>query len=180
MEEVVRQDIMEVLGKSIPALRAGDGFKVKELSNNVVHNASVFQDEDSIAIAVLLYALSKIMERGKLDVEGVAKLLERAKTALEKFKFGDYKLAIQLALREVAKADSRLKIFVGTVIEQAQIKKGCKICMHGISVARTAQLLGLSRWDLMQYLGQTSFHEEMPESISTGQRLDVARRAFSG
>ena len=128
MEEVVRQDILEVLEQGGEALKVGDAFRVKELSNNVIHNASIFQDEASLGIAVLMYALSKTMERGRLDIGEVERLLSKAKSALETFNFDEHRLAVKLALKKISEADSRLKIFVSNVIDQAQLKKGCKIC----------------------------------------------------
>ncbi len=178
MEEVVRQDILDVLRQGIEALRRGDAFRVKELSNNVIHNASIFQDDDSLGIAVLMYALSKTMEKGRLDVDEVEKLLSKAKSALDAFSFDEHRLAVKLALKKISEADSRLKIFVSNVIDRAQLKKGCKICMHGVSVARTANILGISRWELMQYLGRTTFHDEVAETVSVQDRLAFARKVF--
>lgn len=180
MEEVVRQDIFEVLRQGTSALNNGDSFRLKELSNQVIHNASIFQDEDSISIAVLMYALSKVVERGALDIENVTPLLERAKSSLESLNMDQYRLAIKLAVRKVSEADSRLKLFVNNVIEQAQLKKGGKIVMHGVSVARTANILGISRWELMQYLGRTTFSEadRMDETVSLNDRIALARKVF--
>lgn len=178
MEEVVRQDILEVLKGGIEALREGDAFRVKELSNNVIHNASIFQDEDSLGIAVLMYALSKTMEKGRLDLTEVGKLLSKAKAALDSLNFDEHRLAVKLGLKKISEADARLKIFVSSVIDQAQLKKGCKICMHGVSVARTANILGISRWELMQYLGRTTFHDEVIETVNVQDRLALARKVF--
>jgi len=179
MEEAVRQDILEVLKQGIEALQRDDSFRLKELSNHVIHNASIFQDEDSIGIAVLMYALSKVMERGALDVSSVTQLLERAKSSLESLNPDEYRLAIKFALRKVSEADSRLKMFVNNVIEQAELKKGAKISMHGVSVGRTANMLGISKWELMQYLGHTTFSDELPDSVSLMDRIAFARRVFS-
>ncbi|MBI2580245.1 hypothetical protein HYV85_00365, partial [Candidatus Woesearchaeota archaeon] len=132
-----------------------------------------------LGIAVLMYALSKTMEKGRLDVDEVEKLLSKAKSALEAFNSDEHRLAVKLALKKISEADSRLKIFVSNVIEQAQLKKGCRICMHGVSVARTANILGISRWELMQYLGRTTFHDEVAETVSVQDRLAFARRLFS-
>ncbi len=178
MEEVVRQDIIEVLKQGVEAIKQGDSFRVKELSNNVIHNASIFQDEDSISVAVLMYALSKVMERGKLDASEIASLLERAKSSLEAHNPEGCRMAVRLAIRKVAEADSRLRIFVNSVIDQAQLKKGCKICQHGVSVARTANIIGISKWDLMQSLGKTMFHEESPETVRAIDRLSLTRKVF--
>jgi hypothetical protein len=178
MEEVVRQDILEVVSQGILALKSDDSFRLKELSNHVIHNASIFQDEDSIGIAVLMYALSKVIERGGLDTRQILELLEKAKASLERQSPEEYRMAIKLAVRKVSEADSRLKLFVNNVIEQAQLKKGAKISMHGVSVARTANILGISRWELMQYLGHTTFSEDTSDQNGMMRRIALARRLF--
>ncbi len=178
MEEIVRQDILEVLKGGIEALGAGDAFRVKELSNHVIHNASIFQDEDSLDIAVLMYALSKTMERGRLDLTEVGKLLSKAKSALDSLNFDEHRLAVKLALKKISEADARLKMFVNNVIEQAELKKGSRIAMHGVSVSRAANILGISRWELMQYLGRTTFHDEAIETVDIRDRLALAMKVF--
>ena len=66
MESAVRNDALRIISRVIEILEAKeekDPMELKELSNNTIHNASVFQDECSVSIAVLIYALSKIIER---------------------------------------------------------------------------------------------------------------------
>src|SRR3989338_2027412 len=178
MEEIVRRDIMETLEQAVFSLKEADAFRVKELSNTVIHNASIFQDEDSLSVAVLLYALSKTMERGRIDLAGISQIIARAKSALQTFNIDEFRLANKMALRKISETDSRLKLFVNSVIEQAQLRKGSRICMHGVSVARTASILGISRWELMQYLGRTGFHEDMPETVNSASRLALAMKVF--
>jgi hypothetical protein len=178
MEEVVRKDILEVLDKGLLALENQDSFRLKELSNQVIHNASIFQDEDSVGIAVLMYALSKIIERGTVDLNNIMQLLKKAKSSIQSYNTEDYRLAIKMAVKKVTEADSRIRMFVNNVIEQAELKKGGKIAMHGVSVARAANMLGISRWELMQYLGHTTFSDEMPEAVTLADRLSTARQVF--
>src|SRR3989338_10004990 len=66
MIDQIKRDILFVLNELLDILKARedkDVYQIKELSNHIIHNASVFQDEYSVSIAVLVYALSKIMER---------------------------------------------------------------------------------------------------------------------
>ena len=64
MEGAVRNDALHIISKVIEILetkKQKHTMELKELSNNTIHNASVFQDECSVSIAVLIYALSKII-----------------------------------------------------------------------------------------------------------------------
>ena len=66
MKEEIRKDLLKVLEKVVPALRSEDSRELKWLSNNTIHNAGIFQDRDSVSLAVILYSLSKIFERPRL------------------------------------------------------------------------------------------------------------------
>jgi hypothetical protein len=61
MEEVA--NVLEILEQAKKAIQKEDVIQIKDLSNQTVHTASIYQDPDNIAIAVVLYALSKILER---------------------------------------------------------------------------------------------------------------------
>ncbi len=72
MDEVVKKDILQVLSDVVDILKVEeekDVADLRELSNHVIHDASIFQDEDSVSVAILIYSLSKVIERreGKLN-----------------------------------------------------------------------------------------------------------------
>ena len=75
--------------------------------------------------------------------------------------------------------DERLKMYIHEVIVQARIRKGSKLCAHGISAARASQILGISRWELMNYVGQTTLSERFTENVSVSGRMKTARGLFS-
>ena len=54
---------IQVLEDTKRGLLEGDSLKLKELSNETLHSACGIQDSASLTIAVLVYALSKIIER---------------------------------------------------------------------------------------------------------------------
>ena len=61
----------------------------------------------------------------------------------------------------------------------AQIKKGSRLYEHGLSMAKSAEILGIGQWELMSYVGKTRIIDE--EAVTTGvkKRLDVARKIFN-
>ena len=80
MHDQVKKDILAVLNELLEILKVKedqDILQIKELSNHVIHNASVFQDEDSISVAVLIYSLSKIIERkhGNIAYDGLLNMV---------------------------------------------------------------------------------------------------------
>ena len=89
----------------------------------------------------------------------------------------EYRDIMKDIMNLISEVDSKIKMYIEEVISQAKIKKGSKIYEHGISAARAAEILGISQWELMGYIGNTV----SSENISTGRakkRLLFARELF--
>ena len=180
MKEEVKKDILAVLKEAIQLIKEERYDEIKELSNHTIHNASIFQDQDSVSVAVIIYSMSKMIERsGKEPGEIAGKLaglISDAAALLEKGRIDEYEAAIKGVFDRISKEDERLGIFIQEIVEQAEIKKGSKLYDHGISIARSAEVLGISQWDLMSYVGKTTMTEAAPVDVK--KRLDFARELF--
>jgi len=184
MQGQIKRDIIAVLSELSEILKVkeeADTAKIKELSNHVIHNASVFQDEDSISIAILIYSLSKIMERNDnhFDYNRIIGMIDSSISNLKSGNDDGFRKSIRNIFNFIRAIDKRLKLYIYEVINQAQIKKGCKLCEHGISVARASEILGISQWELMHYLGKTTLMDQLSEPVNVAKRLKIARGLFS-
>jgi len=178
MKEKIKNDILLILNKSIDHINANDGIALKELSNHTVHNASVFQDKDSILVAVIIYAISKILYRkGNLSKKINVKII-KAKNYLDIDDYPNYRAEIKNILKQIAQIDSKLKLYIDEVIKHAEIKKGSTLYSHGISMAQAAEVLGISQWELMEYVGKTRISDIPDERIDVLKRLNNARGFF--
>ncbi len=183
MHEQIKKDILSVLEELLQILKSredSDTAQIKELSNHTIHNASVFQDEDSVSIAILIYSLSKVIERRAKDID-YNKILAMINSCAEGLRRNDdrmYAQSVRGFFSFIRAMDERLRLYIQEVINQAQIKKGCKLCQHGISVARASEVLGISQWELMGYLGQTMFTDQVSDPINVQKRLKTARGLF--
>jgi len=184
MHDIIKKDIIAVLNDLTELLKVkeeSDIVQIKMLSNHVIHNASVFQDEDSISIAILIYSLSKIIERKQkdLDYEKVLSMLNSCISSLKNNQDEEFRKSIKNIFNFIRTIDEKLKLYIHEVINQAQIKKGCKLCEHGISVARASEVLGISQWELMHYLGKTTLIDQFSEPVNVLKRLKIARGFFA-
>ncbi|MCP3684880.1 MAG: hypothetical protein GY861_19635 [bacterium] len=178
MNDVVHADILNVLRECRKILKNGDALRLRELSNHTIHNASIFQDEDSLSIAVVVYSISKILERNGIDKEKIASMFLKASFFLEKNDEKGYRKVTKDILKFISRKDSKLRIYIEEVVRQAEIKKGTGLFAHGISVAQASFLLGISQWELMNYIGKTRITDEFPEGMNVQKRLDFARGIF--
>ncbi len=183
----VKKDILSILKESLKVIKKEDVKELKDLSNHTLHNASIFQDPYSISIAVLIYGLSKIFERSKykdyedwdLFYNTCISDLQMAKLALTNDKYKEYESYISNLLKVMKKLDSKLGSYIEEVFNKAKINKGSRLYEHGLSIGRTAEILGISEWDLMEYIGKTGIADiKLSLSKNIKERLRLARSLF--
>jgi len=179
MEENIKKDIISLLELTEQALNKKDEMALKELSNHTIHNASIFQDKNSITIAVVVYALFKVMNRMSLVEPRIVTLINKAKQALQKSKTQQYEKLIKKLLNEISSIDKKMNLYIQKIINEAEIKKGSKLYEHGISLAQTANLIGVSQWEMMKYIGNTNIADKFDEDINVMTRINHTRRLFN-
>jgi hypothetical protein len=187
MEDVVKKDIISIITDAIRALKNKDVEVLTELSNHTIHDASIYQDEDSITIAVVVYAISKIVARNETNPVknfnsfsfSTSDNLRNASSYLENDKTDAYRSSIKKIIKEISKIDSEVNVYITKVFEEANVKKGSKLYEHGISLEQVSELLGVSQWELMKYVGRTKIMDISKQVGDVKQRLDFARKLFA-
>ena len=173
------ENIIRILEETKVALKEKDTLKLKQLSDQTNNTASRTQDADNIAIAVIVYSLGKILERGYAEnlsvvIKEIDNVIRSAK------KEGDLLNRNLKQLRaEIEKISPGMKKYIGDVFRKASINKASKIYGHGVSMENTAKLLGISVWELANYAGQTEI-SNAPESRTLGvkERIKLVEGIF--
>ncbi len=186
MQKIVKEDILSALGEAHTAFARFDIAKLNRVSNFTIHNAGIFQDTDSITFAVLIYALAKVCERErerdyanwKEFTEKVMYLMKDARRSLGSGKYPLYKKDVKKLFKVIGSLDKKLTQYATEVAEQARIKKGGKVYEHGISAGRVAELMGISEWELMNYIGEVGVAEKLGQTIPIEERLKTTKRIF--
>ncbi len=183
-----KENVMRILQEAKDAIKNNDSFKLKELSDQTIHTASISQDPDNIALAVAIYSLSKIVERRKYQeflgwnvfYKSIISAFDDSLNAIKKK--DDKKLRESLALTEktISKLSGALKIYIQDVFRKAQINKASKIYEHGISMEKTAHLLGVSLYELASYAGQKpeTYEVSLTKTMDIKSRIKLAEDMF--
>jgi len=186
MEE--RSHILNILIKVREALVKKDYVKIKSLSNHVIHHASIHQDPDVISIAVIIYSLSKLIERESYKTEknwskfynDFCKNIDDMITALKNKDQDRFHDEIIQNRKLIQGLSGRLKIFINDVFRGAKINKASRIYEHGISMEKTAKILGVSLWELAEYSGKTRIGDvNLGVTMPIIDRIKLAEEIFS-
>lgn len=187
MRKDVRVDILNLIKEGLKAIREKNILALKRLSNNTIHNASIYQDNHSTVIAVVIYSIYKIFDRSgyrnfktwNFFYKNVTSNLRKAYISLKKNDEKNYDRYIKDIFNVVDKLDKKFKSYVKDIITQARIHKASRLHEHGVSAGRTAELLGVSEWEIMDYIGKTGISEvKFNLSVDVRKRLKFARSLF--
>lgn len=187
MEEEVQHTI-QVLEATKQALIENDSLKLKELSNQTIHSASIAQDTGSITIAVLVYALSKLLERREkmkiknwdLIVRKFNSFISLSITSLMEKNVEKYVKYLEMARNSISIVSPGIKNYLQDILRRASINKASKIYEHGISIEQTAKLLGITQWELLEYSGQSNTVDiNYNKTINVKKRIDMAMEFIS-
>ncbi len=186
MKEV--EHVISVLQRSIKAARNEDTVLLKELSNETIHTASIDQDEDNVTVAVLVYALSKIIERGysfpqkeyRKFIEYYIHVLDDSVRCLKSGNCKEFSNHIQDIIKKGDSFSMSFKNSIRDVFRKAMINKASRIYEHGISMEKTAKMLDISLWELAEYSGQRNLSDQDPaKSVDVRARIKKAMEIFS-
>lgn len=183
MEKEIKKDIISVLTQAIFLIKKQDYVELKELSNHIIHSASIFQDKYSLHTAVFVYALSKILERAEQKGQEIPPAItENIQKLIDCVISDDEQCCDNMSkniFSEISKIDDKFPWHIQRVIEKANVVKGGNLYRHGLSIGRAANILGVTQWELMSYVGKTRIIDKEKEVTDFKDRLDFARRLFN-
>lgn len=180
--------VAEVLEETRTALSMRNALALKQLSDHVMHGACSYQDSGTITMTVLIYTLSKLIERGdnariknwqKLEQKLILYLglAAQALRAQKNSKFEEY---MEQARNTLTSYSINLKPYIQDVMKKSAINKGLKMYEHGLSQEKTARLLGITQWELSEYIGQKTFTDKKQiQSMDIKKRAKMAMEFFS-
>jgi hypothetical protein len=185
MEE--KEHILKILKGVKIALIEENSLEIRELSNRITHTASIHQEADILSLAVIIYALSKIVSRkdyqeeknwGKF-FEGFLKNIDDMIQALKKDDLKRFHNEVQANRQLIQKLSGNLRDYIKEVFRNAKINKASRLYEHGISREKTAKILGISLWELSEYSGRTGIHNvNLAVTMSIKQRIKLAEEIF--
>lgn len=172
-----KENISRILKETKVAMKKGDTLKIKQLSDQTNNTASHTQDADNIAVAVIVYSIGKIIERGYVkDLAGVVREIDNVIRNVGKEEM--LQKSLQKLRAEVGKVAPSLRKYIQDVFRKAQINKASKIYEHGISMETTAKLLGITAFELAGYAGQRQVEHSVGKVVGVKGRIKLAMEMF--
>lgn len=181
-------NILRILKETKQAIEKQDIVTIKNLSNQTINTASLTQDPDNIAVAVIVYSLGKIFERNNYQSlpgwnafhKTIISSLDWSIKDLEKNKEERFRKDIESIRKAIGKLSGKLKGYIKEVFRRASINKASRIYEHGISMEKTAKLLGITMFELADYAGKTGISDApLGKTFEIKSRIKLAEEMFA-
>jgi hypothetical protein len=185
MKEV--DNVRRIFEETRVALDKHDAYEIKRLSNQTIHTAATSQDPDNIIVAVLVYSIAKLVERDNYQsMEGWKEFYERLVVELDSAvkhlvenDLDKFRSSLGKIRNSINRIDSKLRVYIQDIFRKAEINKAFKLYEHGLSSQQTADLLGITLWDMSTYIGQSSVSEaNIARSLDVKKRVKYAEDIF--
>jgi len=180
----IRLNLLDILIKTRKAIDDNDPFELLTLSNKTIHSASVHQDSENIAVAVLVYSMSKIISREHYKEqkdwpEFISTFSAELDKAIQNLKINNlfgFRENIANIQKSIDSLSGHLRDYIKDIFLRASINKASRIYEHGISMSQTAHVLGIMSWELAEYAGRTGISDV---NLSITQNIKTRlKRAF--
>ncbi len=180
--------IIDVLRQTQQALKESNSYRLQSLSDQIIHSASIYQHTDLILTMTVIYTLNKLVARKHyLKVKNWSSFVRKFNSEINKSieelrnkNAEEFSRHIQHAKDLIISISPGSKSDIEEVIKNACINKAGKIYEHGISLSKTASLLGISQWDLAEYIGQKTRKDDPHlSSQDIKKRAEMAMEFFS-
>lgn len=184
---IEKEHILNILKDVKKAVKEKEIIKLKELSNKTIHSSSIDQDPENITLAVIIYSLSKIIERTNYSeyknwrgfFEKFMEHIDNSISYLEKDDVVKFAEELEKIRTDVSELTGDLKKNIQDVFKKASINKASKIYEHGISMEKTSKLLGISLFELAEYAGQTGISDiNLNITMPVKKRIKLAMDFF--
>lgn len=178
-EIIEKENVLDILKKTKKAIIAKDIFTLKQLSDRTVHNASLYQDTDSLTLAVLVHSLGKVTERQRYSEYKEWPIFEKAMISnldksvydLNSGNIDEFRNDLFAVRRVISKLSGHLKKYIEEVFRKSSISKASRIYEHGISLEQTASLFGITLFELAEYAGKTGISD-----VNLGITMPIEKR----
>jgi len=152
-------------------------FELKRLSNQLMEDVALFHHRETISVSVLVYSLYKIFQKN--PTIGTSLLIPLIDKAIAAENVTLFRTSIKNLFDAVKKYDKDIDVNVKQLIKHAEVKRGMKAYAHGLSIGHAADIIGVSKWEIMEYLGTSNYEDDVHFRIDARSRLEFVRSLFS-
>lgn len=187
MDSKIKQILLEVTSEIIEALKSENSIKLGEIFNKRTKIFDISQDSTLISLSLITYALKKLIERQKTnDYKNWKQIFSQIITSFnllemqfEKDDKRGYRRTLKRIITLVEKLDSELLMYFEEIMDKSKLKEGYKMFEQGFSLGRVSELIGVSRWELTNYIGKTNLIDQESGVDITKERIKIVKELFN-
>ncbi len=154
-----------------------DFRKLKKIYDDLVNLILIEQNKMYVELAVVVYALSKMLTKPRYYKEKFEESMKAIEKAMEKIENEGINEKNVNELKETIKKTELIdRRFVLDMIIKGQLKTASLLYAKGLSLSATSKLTGIIKEEILSYAGKTMMFERIKEEKNVRKRLEIAKK----
>ncbi|MFH0986996.1 MAG: hypothetical protein V1911_03000 [Candidatus Micrarchaeota archaeon] len=185
MEKLTENEFDKILNNFITGFDANDAFYLREQSNELIERAMITGDSHLVKLSLISYGLSKLVRKPHLmksDEWGKfkSKMIDELKEAVkEPNTLEQADRVLDSITEKISAFDKEMGNYMADVMQQARVKQASRVYSLGVSLSKAAELTGVQKNELFDYIGITKIHERpFTQTLDLKTRYKKAREVF--
>lgn len=173
--------------KILSAFSSNNAGQLREIANQSVYRAAIENSALEAELAVLSYALHKLLTKEHISREpswkkiqkNIRQDLQNAQSALSKKNVSEFQKLLEKLQEHVFQIDKRGGHFVQNLLEKSRVKQASSLYALGLSLSQATALTGANKKDLFNYIGYTKLNDEQKTGSQIGPRVKLLDKVLS-
>ncbi len=157
---------------------------LRKLHKKILRDASLSTSHKLFELAVLSYALSKIVSKTRFQRRALSKQMKEIENALARLsRIRDdraWKKEVEKIKDLIVGLDEQDKRYLLGLLEKGAVKVASTLHAQGFSLGQAAKLTGTTKQELLAYVGKTTMFERIKPEIDVIKRYFAFKRYAEG
>ncbi|MEM3399218.1 MAG: hypothetical protein QXP42_00090 [Candidatus Micrarchaeia archaeon] len=179
------EEIIDIVLRIKNAFKKGKIHKLRKIHNECTKELVLTNNPILLDMALISYALAKLIEKPRyrdIHIKKFAPILEdnldRVAQALKTNEMNEYNRAIKEITEAATKMESADRRYIRIIFDKARLKLASTIYAQGFSLGYASEISGVSRRDILDYVGKTMIPDRVKTEKTIDERLKNVRELF--
>ncbi len=185
MKIVTEESIDKYLAEVVKLIEEDDSFSLRVMSNKLVEESAFTDNKALFELALIAYAFSKLLRKQHFrELPGWDSFKKSMAYYLKKEIQKESTLesmqeTLSQVLERIREFDEQAGNYAVDVVHHARVKQASRMYALGLSLSRACEIAGVSKAELIDYVGTTKIHERpFTQTKSVRERWFMTRKVL--
>ncbi|RME79318.1 MAG: hypothetical protein D6769_02775 [Methanobacteriota archaeon] len=155
------------------AFASRNARRMRKLNDKVLNSLIISGEKEAISLAIITYALSKILSKRKFGDKKYNKHMDHIEQILLKMsENGEVSIGVGEVKKELVEMESKDPRYIFSLITKSKVKMAATLYAKGMSLSSVVKLFGIAKEEVLSYAGKTMMFDRVKEEVPVKKRVE--------